>query len=324
MSRLGRAVTISLVLLLPAVPGPARGTFPGSNGAIAFVRDANIWKMWPDGSHQRQLTWAGSSYSPAWSPDGRLIAYERWTPVTGSWDIWVMRANGSGKIRITTHPAFEADPAWSPDGHSLVFESTRRSVWPDVTPTLWKLHFPKPYGLAVQVTRNPNDPEADFWGDRLPEWSPDGSRILFTRFMLPKTADPDLYWNLATVRPDGTGFRNITKGSGDREGTWSPAMTRIGSSILSYDDEGIRVASNIRHRTISGDAAVAVTHYPPGSYLMAGDPSWSPNGRRIVYALTVNFDASSSSIWIARASGIGSPIELTAGQMPAWRPISTG
>lgn len=58
-------------------------------------------------------------FQPAFSPDGRWLAYVTWSAKGGH--IWKKRTDGTGvPVRITSVPAFYRDPAWSPDG-SLIF-----------------------------------------------------------------------------------------------------------------------------------------------------------------------------------------------------------
>ena len=69
-----------------------------------------------DGSHQVNLTrHPGEDQWPAWSPDGKLIAFvsER----NGSEDVFVMSADGRAARNLTRTPTLEeSHPAWMPDG----------------------------------------------------------------------------------------------------------------------------------------------------------------------------------------------------------------
>jgi TolB protein len=82
--------------------------------------------MSPDGTRERRLTSGpADDRDAAWSPDGRRIAFTRRR--NGNWDVYVMRADGSGVRRLTPSGSAlaEDEPAWSPDGSALVFGTLR-------------------------------------------------------------------------------------------------------------------------------------------------------------------------------------------------------
>ena len=100
---------------------------------IAFVRfrstsdeATDIYVMDPDGSGQTNLT--NNAYQnfltpPVWSPDGTRITF-----VSGNRELFVMNADGTGAIQLTTNGrvgAEETHIAWSPDGKRIAFESFR-------------------------------------------------------------------------------------------------------------------------------------------------------------------------------------------------------
>jgi Tol biopolymer transport system component len=77
-----------------------------------------------DGGNRRQLTThTADDGFPAWSPDGRKIAFT--SDRTGNFDIWVMDSDGGNQSQLTTHSADDGFPAWSPDGRKIAFESDR-------------------------------------------------------------------------------------------------------------------------------------------------------------------------------------------------------
>ncbi len=74
---------------------------------------------WPHGD-PRQLTPDGiAAHVPAWSPDGRWIAYVSWDDIAGG-AVWRLRADGRGRPeRLTPQSGFFDAPAWSPDGQRI-------------------------------------------------------------------------------------------------------------------------------------------------------------------------------------------------------------
>jgi Tol biopolymer transport system component len=61
--------------------------------------------------------------APAWSPDGRQIAFA--SRRDQNWDLYLMQSDGTGLRRLTDSQAYDSDPAWSPDGEQIAFSSTR-------------------------------------------------------------------------------------------------------------------------------------------------------------------------------------------------------
>src|SRR5947209_8224741 len=104
------------------------GTFPGTNGKIAFDSDRTgteqIFVMNADGSGQINLSNNGFyDTNPSWSPDGTKIAF--YSSRTSFDQIFVMNADGSGQINLSNNAFDDTNPSWSPDGTKIAFDSDR-------------------------------------------------------------------------------------------------------------------------------------------------------------------------------------------------------
>ena len=89
---------------------------------LAFVALDRIWMMELPAGTPRRLTDESSGaqeYSPAWSPDGRSIAFTTWSDDDGG-ALWTVGASGGAPTRLTTLDGMYLNPTWSPDGGSIV------------------------------------------------------------------------------------------------------------------------------------------------------------------------------------------------------------
>ena len=90
-------------------------------------RNYDVWVVPVAGDPAVRVTEAeGMEYQPAWSPDGRSIAYVSYTYVPGrqaATDLFVVPAEGGTPRRLTDTEEAESDPRWTKDGRALVFTS---------------------------------------------------------------------------------------------------------------------------------------------------------------------------------------------------------
>jgi Tol biopolymer transport system component len=126
---------------------------------------------------------------PAWSPDGKRIAFA--SDRAGSYDIYTMSSESGGDVRrLTEDESAEADPAWSPDGSWIAYtghlsedRTTQCGNMPIVgdgdgeEDSLTLAGGPYIYKMAADGSQQKN--LTDVGRAAEPDWSPDGSRIVF-------------------------------------------------------------------------------------------------------------------------------------------------
>jgi TolB protein len=165
------AITMIAVLMIAAVPASA--TFPGKNGRIAFIQDAEVFTMKPDGSDIKQLTHVGPDTSanwPAWSPDGKQLVFNE-SPPPGS---WVMNADGSNQHLLLAESDYsENRPSFAPDGSKVVFARCQLFVGDGDTCAVYTIGVDGT-GLKA-ITEFHRETTA-----RNPMYSPDGTTIAFS------------------------------------------------------------------------------------------------------------------------------------------------
>ncbi len=97
-----------------------------SEGQIVFVYADDLWIVERQGGRAIRLTSGdGVESNPAFSPDGKLIAFNG--NYDGNTDVFVVPAAGGVPRRLTYHPVSDRVRGWAPDGQQVLFVSTRNS-----------------------------------------------------------------------------------------------------------------------------------------------------------------------------------------------------
>lgn len=93
---------------------------------LVFCAESDLWLAAADGSGARRLTThVGAEVMPAFSPDGRWIAFT--ATYDGNDDVYVIPVEGGQPQRLTWHPGADAVIDWTPDGSKVIFRSMRAS-----------------------------------------------------------------------------------------------------------------------------------------------------------------------------------------------------
>jgi Tol biopolymer transport system component/DNA-binding winged helix-turn-helix (wHTH) protein len=272
---------------------------------IAYIRGPDLYVAKNDGTAARKLPTPSHGYAsiPRWSPHGDVIrftflaAFDR--PVADT-SLWEVRADGGNLHRLLegwNEPPSECCGNWSPKGDFFVFQAVR-----DGTRSLWMLPERGRFrGAPVKLTR-----ETLSWSS--PVVSPDGRTVyaigvqdagelvqfnIARREFVPYlpgvsgvwiTYSPDREWiayvghsdkKLWRSRPDGTDKRVLDPGPFDIDGaTWSPD----GKWIAYRSRRGGR---HVKIHLIPAEGGEP--HAIAADDRAQGVPSWSPDGKRIVY-----------------------------------------
>ena len=277
---------LSLAALVATTPSSA--SFAGSPGRLAYFYAAEIWSLGADGANARTL---GPGLSPAWSPNGRLIAFDN--AVNNNYDVWVMRPDGTARRRVTRNPAPDYFAGWSPDGTRLVFTSDRGGE------DLWSIRVD-----GADERRLTTDPNPD-WGAA---WSPDGRSIAFAG-----NAHGNL--EIEVIDPNGGGRHALTSDPGrDYDPAWSPDGTKI--AFTSERDGN----ANVYVMNADGTGVTRLTDDPFGDWR----PAWSPDGTQIAFESDRDESVFDRDVFVMNADG-SNQRRLRTGNVNArdldWQPV---
>ncbi len=133
---------------------------------IAFVYAGDLWSAKADGSDVRRLTSDdGVESSPAFSPDGRVIAFS--AQYEGNVDVYTVPVTGGRPTRLTWHPGPDIVQSFTPDGKAVMFASARATF----TNRYRQLFTVPVTGGMAEPLPLPNAHVATY--------SPDGSRMAY-------------------------------------------------------------------------------------------------------------------------------------------------
>jgi len=272
----------------------------------------NIWVANSDGTGLKPITTDTNVTSgrPQWSPDGQKVVFVSWKKVDGSdvnggtQNIWVVGVDGTGLKALTSmtggnNPSqmISAEfPQWSPDGTKIIFFSNRKLDGSDAindnqASNVWIMDNDgsglKPLTTLTTV------------GVYNPQWSPDGSKIVFVST------------NIMTINADGTDLKAITSNISASQPQWSPDGNKIAYQFWQKLDgtNSSGEAVNIWIMNADGSNQKPVTSVT-ASGIACANPQWSSDGSMIVFQSNQKVDGSNvnggtQNIWVVGADGTG-------------------
>lgn len=180
--------------------------------------------------------------------------------------------NGTRVTELSPLPGFGTD--WRPDGRRIAFDFVEEDFDLQVATM-------SPRGRKVRVlTSGPGIHE-------IPSWSPNGRRLVFD-FSPDLPEDPGFETRLWTMRADGSHERPLpmSKKGFDVEPRYSPNGRRIAFGRLRFTDEGEQEQAVFVVKTHGSHRVRRITPWK----LNAEHPTWSPDGRWILYNSSPNGD----------------------------------
>jgi Tol biopolymer transport system component len=253
----------------------------GASIVYSALRDdggSDLWRMDRDGASQRILLACpgAACLNPAWSPDGRQLAYERR-------DIWADAPNldpKAGRIWLfdlekkRERPLFDYDvplhsPVWAPQGERLAYVSP---VLPGVEV------YDLPTGELQQYGNE--------WG-AAPVWSPDGTQLVLPELML---AGESLVVRLVRIDLEADELLDISGGD-EEDGflvkdvapAWSPGGGWIAIGRQYLDEERWTPGRQIWLTRPDGTEVYSLLVEPMGDHYAF---AWRPDGTALAYVLS--------------------------------------
>jgi Tol biopolymer transport system component/DNA-binding winged helix-turn-helix (wHTH) protein len=257
----------------------AAGVLAATGAALWLARDHTPL---PPPRLVQLTTYPGFEWTPAFSPDGKHVAFCWEGEARDNPDVYVQMVGSVTPLRLTSDPAYDGLPAWSPDGRQIAFSSRRD-------------------GGGIYVVSPDGGPQrkvTEVLTSSRPAWTPDGKNLLVAKVsrerqpaageeaLLLVPVDGGSAPRPLLIPPGGTSYR-------------APALAPDGHSLAVVSCTGASRGQNCGLQ-IAGFQAGPVSAGTPreiaetrGMYITA--VAWSPDGSSLIYSSGTS--ATNGSLW---------------------------
>lgn len=191
--------------------------------------------------------------SPAWSPDGKKLAYVSFESRNSA--VYIQDLVSGARVKVASNPGINSAPAWSPDGSRLALTLSMEG-----NPEIYVLQL-----ATGQLRRMTSHPAID----TEPTWSPDGKLLAFTS---DRGGGPQIY----EMPADGGDPKRLTF---DGNYNARPVFSPDGKYIALVHGDGNTYRIGLYDRALKQITILSESH-------LDESPSFAPNGHMIIYTTT--------------------------------------
>jgi Tol biopolymer transport system component len=242
------------------------------NAKMADDKEFQVYTFNLDGTNVRRINNKGGDACSFYYPDGKKLI---WTSTRDNLDmpagnysdandypqgaeLYTSDLDGSHVVRMTNNKVYDAEVTVSPDGKWILFGRQT-----DGRMDLYKM---RPDGSGLfQITHTPD------WQEGGAQWMPDGKTIIYRAWKIQDQGQRGMPMQIFTIRPDGTGLKQITSEAGTN---WAPAPAPDGRHFVFVKLLPPRNFEVFMMDLVSGEQ-VQLTH----NEAFDGFPAISPDGR---------------------------------------------
>jgi Tol biopolymer transport system component len=225
-------------------------------------------------------SYPGQEMQPSFSPEGNHVAFSWNGEKQDNFDIYIKQIGSDKPIRLTTDPARDFSPAWSPDGRTIAFGRllNLKSSGIFLIPALG--------GPERKLTES--TAPAGFRPRPFLAWSPDGKWLAFSDVdietdghIAPTGSIPV---SLFLISVETGEKRRLTSRPTDSVGDAGPAFAPDGHALAFVRTQTLAIANLYLLPLSRNLVPKGEPHRVTSGSVFTSSPSWSPDGKDIIYA----------------------------------------